>query len=104
MVIANRDSRGLVEVANQSSTLSGGAYVTCDRDIILNSFVLNAKALLSNAVNGTIKADYVAVFLRPTSQRLQKTIGLYLGRPATVSPGAAQSIIMDIILLSRSTH
>ena len=72
MVIANRDSRGLVEVANQSSTLSGGAYVTCDRDIILNSFVLNAKALLSNAVNGTIKADYVSGVLAPNESAFTK--------------------------------
>ena len=72
MIIANRDSRGLVEVANQPSTLSGSAYVTCDRDIILNSFVLNAKALLSNAVNGTMKADYVSGVLAPNESAFTK--------------------------------
>ena len=64
-IIANRDSRGLVGVANQPSTLSGGAYVTCDRDIILNSLDLNAKGLLGNALNGTVRADYVGGVLAP---------------------------------------
>jgi hypothetical protein len=64
-IIANRDSRGLVGVANQRSTLSGGAYVTCDRDIILNSLVLNAKGFLGNALNGTVRADYVGGILAP---------------------------------------
>ena len=64
-IIANRDSRGLVGVANQPSTLNGGAFVTCDRDIILNSLVLNAKGLLGNALNGTVRADYVGGVLAP---------------------------------------
>jgi hypothetical protein len=64
-IIADRDSRGLIGVANQPSTLSGGAYVTCDRDVILNSLVLNAKGLLGGALNGTVKADYVSGVLAP---------------------------------------
>jgi len=65
VIIADRDSRGLIGVANQPSTLSGGAYVTCDRDVILNSLVLNAKGLLGGALNGTVKADYVSGVLAP---------------------------------------
>ncbi len=64
-IIANRDSRGLIGVANQPSTLSGGAFVTCDRDVILNSLVLNAKGLLGGTLNGTVKADYMSGVLAP---------------------------------------
>ena len=65
VIFADRDSRGLVGVANQANTLSGGAYVTCDRDVILNSLVLNAKGLLGGILNGTLKADYMSGVLAP---------------------------------------
>ena len=72
VIISNRDSRGLVEVGNQLGTLSGSAYVTCDRDLILNSLVLNAKALFGNALNGTVKADYLGGVLAPTESVFTK--------------------------------
>jgi len=64
-VLSVDGSQGLVAVQNQSRGLNGQTYVVCDRDIIINFPSLNAELLLGNALDGTMRADYVSGVLAP---------------------------------------
>jgi hypothetical protein len=56
---------GNVNIVNQSRGTNSNVQVVCDRDIILNFPFLNAEALLSDALNGTVNVAYAGGVLAP---------------------------------------
>jgi hypothetical protein len=64
-VLSVQGGFGNVNIVNHTRGTSSNVQVVCDGDIILNFPFLNAEALLSDALNGTVNVAYAGGVLAP---------------------------------------